>query len=403
MAGGLLLLVLSLAVALPAAAQDRKYAFSARNAKKMMKVVQLLQDENDPEGAKKILESINLERSKPYGRARVHQMLGSLAAQEEDYKTALEQLQACVAEDALPPEEQLRTLYYVGQLQTMLEHYDDAIVTLESWMSQVENPPPAAYYTLAVTYFQANRPDDALAAAEKAVKLSDEPREAWYRLLLSLYLDRQRYKDALSLLDDIVLKFPSKVYWNQLAAVYSQLDDSAKSLAVQQLAKMEGYMTDGIDLTRLAQMLMVEGLPNRGAKVMEEGLENGNIKPSEQAYMTLSNTLLQSREWELAIEPLEKAAEMHDNGSLFVRLAQVNLQLGRWADARASLNQAFEKGNLPDEGQAHVLYGIAAANDKKWSAAIDSFKRAEGFEGTREVAKKWIEFVDREKARLGGS
>jgi tetratricopeptide (TPR) repeat protein len=166
---------------------------------------------------------------------------------------------------------------------------------------------------------------------------------------------------------------------------------------------MEGYMTDGIDLTRLAQMLMVEGLPNRGAKVMEEGLENGNIKPSEQAYMTLSNTLLQSREWELAIEPLEKAAEMHDNGSLFVRLAQVNLQLGRWADARASLNQAFEKGNLPDEGQAHVLYGIAAANDKKWSAAIDSFKRAEGFEGTREVAKKWIEFVDREKARLGGS
>jgi tetratricopeptide (TPR) repeat protein len=334
MAGGLLLLVLSLAVALPAAAQDRKYAFSARNAKKMMKVVQLLQDENDPEGAKKILESINLERSKPYGRARVHQMLGSLAAQEEDYKTALEQLQACVAEDALPPEEQLRTLYYVGQLQTMLEHYDDAIVTLESWMSQVENPPPAAYYTLAVTYFQANRPDDALAAAEKAVKLSDEPREAWYRLLLSLYLDRQRYKDALSLLDDIVLKFPSKVYWNQLAAVYSQLDDSAKSLAVQQLAKMEGYMTDGIDLTRLAQMLMVEGLPNRGAKVMEEGLENGNIKPSEQAYMTLSNTLLQSREWELAIEPLEKAAEMHDNGSLFVRLAQVNLQLGRWADAR---------------------------------------------------------------------
>ena len=101
------------------------------------------------------------------------------------------------------------------------------------------------------------------------------------------------------------------------------------------------------------------------------------------------------------MEPLAKAAELNDDGSLFVRLAQVNLQLGRWGDARTSLDQAFDKGELTDEGQAHVLYGIAAFNDRKWKTAKRAFNRAQGFDGTAVVAGKWKAYVDREKARLG--
>jgi tetratricopeptide (TPR) repeat protein len=229
----------------------------------------------------------------------------------------------------------------------------------------------------------------------------ETPRESWYRLLLSLYLERQDYVDALALLDDIVLTYPKKAYWSQIAAIYSELDNMPKSLAAQQLAKYEGFLTEDRDLTRLAQMYMVEGLPHRGAEIMRAGLEDGSIEPTKQAFQTYSDTLLQSREWELAVLPLEKAAELNDSGSLFVRLAQVNLQLGRWADARSSLDQAFDKGELSDEGQAHVLYGIAAFNDRKWSSATRAFNRAQRFEGTAEVAVKWKAYVEREKARLG--
>jgi len=314
----------------------------------------------------------------------------------------LDYLERCVAENALQPEDQLRSLYLVGQLQTMLERYDEAIVTLESWISQVETPAPGSYYTLAVTYYQAERLDDALGAATKAVELSDDPREPWFRLLLSLHLERADYQEALNILDDMILAFPNKAYWSQMAAIYAQLDDMSKSLAVQQFAKSEGFITESRDLTRVAQMFMVEGLPHRGAAVMKQGLEDGSIEKTEQAYQTFSDTLLQSREWELALDPLGKAAELHKDGALYVRLAQVNLQLGRWGDARSSLNLAFEKGDLSDEGQAHILFGIAAANDKKWNASIAAFKRAERFEGTRVVAGKWIQYVEREQARLGG-
>ena len=387
----------------PALAQANKYSFSQRNQKKMIKIINLIQEDGDIEGAKEILVSINLKRAKPYGRARVNQMLGTFAAQDEEFEKALEYLEASIAEEALQPEDHLRSLYLVGQLQTMLERYDDAIITLEDWISRVESPAPSSYYTLAVTYYQADRPDDAINAIKKAVAGSAEPREPWYRLLLSLHLERSEYEESLALLDDIILAYPKKVYWSQMAAIYAQLDDMSKSLAVQQLAKGEGFVTDSRDLVRVAQMFMVEGLPHRGAALMRQGLEDGSIEKTEQTYQTYSDTLLQSREWEQALDPLGKAAELHENGSLYMRHAQVNLQLGRWADARASLNLAFEKGGLPDEGQAWILFGIAAANDKKWKAATDAFGRAGRYDGTREVAGKWIAYIEREQARLGGT
>ena len=385
----------------PALAQSAKFSFSQRNQKKMIKIIDKIQA-GEGEAARQMLEAINLKRAKPYGRARILQLLGSMAAEDQEFEKALEYMERCIAEEALQPEDQLRSLYLVGQLQTMLERYEDALVTLESWIAQVEVPTASSYYVLAVTYYRAERPDDALAAIKKSVEISNDPREAWYRLLLSLHLERSEYEEALLVLDDVILKYPKKSYWSQMAAIYAQLDNMSKSLATQLLAKNEGFVTEGRDLTRVAQMFMVEGLPHRGVEVMRQGIADGSIEKDERAFQTLSNTLLQSREWEEALEPLSMAAELHKDGSLYVRLAQVNLQLGRWKDARSSLNLAFEKGDLNDEGQAHILFGIAAANDKRWSASIAAFRRAQKFENKSVVAGKWIKYVEREKARLGG-
>jgi tetratricopeptide (TPR) repeat protein len=169
---------------------------------------------------------------------------------------------------------------------------------------------------------------------------------------------------------------------------------------VQQLAQYEGYINEERDLVRMAQMFMVQGLPQRGAAVMKKGLEDGTIPPKKENYQTYSDTLLQSREWALSLEPIAKAAELSDDGTMWVRHAQVQLQLGNWSEARNSLNRAFQKGKIPDEGQAHVLFGIAAANDKLWDAATGSFRRAASFPGTADVAAKWMAFVEREKMRF---
>ena len=219
--------LLCVGIAAPVFAQGQ-YQFSQRNLKKIQKVFEFLQLEGTDEEvdaargeAKDILLGMNLKRAKPYGRARILCTLGAISVQDGQNEEALDYLERCVAEEALQPEEQLKNLFMVGQLQTMLGNYDDAIVTLESWIAQVETPSPSSYYTLAVTYYQAERAAEALAPAKKAVELSvDTPRESWYRLLLSLHLERQEYDEALVLLDDMILAYPKKAYWSQMAAIY---------------------------------------------------------------------------------------------------------------------------------------------------------------------------------------
>jgi tetratricopeptide (TPR) repeat protein len=279
--------------------------FSERNLKKIQKMYEL-QGEGDIKAAKAILESINVTREKPYGRSKIYQFLGSFAQEEEDYGKAIDFLNKAVAEGGLTEEEELRTLFQVGQLQFKMERYDDAIGTIETWMKRAPEVNGQAYYTLAITYFQAGKPAQALEPAKKAIEVATNPPENWYRLLLALYLEAEKYDEGIELLDEVIIKFPNKTYWTQLAALYNQKDQMDKSLAVQQLARYEGYITEERDLTRMAQMFMVQGLPHRGAAVMKEGLESGAIKPSLQAYQTYSDTLLQSREWALSLEPIAK-------------------------------------------------------------------------------------------------
>ncbi len=403
----MLIVVLGATSAFAAASDDEKKKkdaggnFSERNLKKIQKMFEL-QEAGDIPAAKAILESINVQREKPFGRSKIYQFLGSFAQQEEDYDKAIELLDKAVAEGGLTEDEELRTLFQVGMLQVKQERYEDAIVTIEKWMASAPEITGQAYYTLAVTYYQAEKLDKALEPAKKAIEVATtQPPEGWYRLLLALYLEANSYQEGIQLLDEMIVKFPKKKeYWTQLAALYNASDRMDKSLAVQQLARYEGFITEDRDLTRMAQMFMVQGLPHRGAQVMKEGLESGAIKPTMQAYQTYSDTLLQSREWALALDPIAKSAELADNGAMWVRHAQVNLQLGDWSVARDSLTRAFQKGNVPDEGQAHILFGIAAANDKLWDTAITSFKRASNYAGTADVSAKWMAFVEREKMRF---
>lgn len=373
--------------------------FSDRNLKKIIKMNELW-EAGDNAGAKAILLSINAAREKPYGQSKIYQFLGMFAQEDGEYDKAIEYLNKSVDAGGLTVEEEDRLLFQVGMLQMKQERYDDAIATIERWMAQTSKITGQSYYTLAIAYYQAGKSKQALEPAKKAVEMTEDPPESWYRLLLAMYLEQEKFDEGIELLDTIILKFPNETYWTQLAALYNSKDQMDRSLAVQQLAQYEGYITAERDLMRMAQMFMVEGLPHRGAAVMKSGLESGAIKPSLQAYQTYSDTLLQSREWEASLDPIAKAAELAEDGSMWVRHAQVNLQLGRWKDAQDSLNRAFQKGKVPDEGQAHILFGIAAANEKQWDAATASFKRAGNFPGTADVAVKWMAFVDREKFRF---
>ena len=307
----MVLALLCVGIAAPAFAQRAQYQFSHRNLKKMAKVFGLLQGEGteeeqaaNKEEAKDILLGINLKRAKPV-RARAHPLYaGGLEVQDGQQRRRPRLPRAvCRGRGAAAGRPAAQPVH--GRPAP-----DDArqLRRGDRHARELDCPGRDAFALVVLHARRDVLPGGArraLAPAKKAVELSvDTPRESWYRLLLSLYLERSDYDEALVLLDDIILAYPKKAYWAQMAAIYSEKDNSAKSLAVQQLAKREGFVTESKDKMRVAQMLMVEGLPHQGAAVMKAGLEDGSIEPTQAAYQTYSDTLLQSREWALAVEPL---------------------------------------------------------------------------------------------------
>lgn len=374
-----------------------------RTGKKLLEAQELLQNDQYVE-ARAILDGFNQEKLNPYERAVVNQMIGYSWANEGNYEEAGKSLAKAIEENALPPGQMLNTRYNLAQIYLMLEQYDRAVKEFELWFEATDNPTPTAYYALASAYYQADREDDAVEPAEQAVHLSEEPKESWIQLLVALYLDRKRYQDSLPLIEELVTRFPKKTYWVQLAAVYFSLERDKESFAVQELAYTQGLLETDRELRRLAQMYLYNDLPYRAALVLEKAIEEGNVKPDQDAWQILGNSWLAAREFGRAVGPLEKAAALADDGELWLRLGQVHVQREEWGEAITSVQNALDKGldkggpNTPCHG--YLLIGIARYNQKQMAAARAAVSRALGCEKTAEMASRWLTFLDREQQRL---
>jgi tetratricopeptide (TPR) repeat protein len=388
-----LALVAAFVLAQPVAAAN--YTVDPRTGKKLTQAIELLQAE-DYAGAAKILKSFNLNRLNDYERALVQQTLGYVAASQEDFAEAAERFSAALELESLPEGQQVSTRFNLAQIYMMLERWDDAIATFNKWFQEVETPNSLGYYMLAVAYYQSGDLDKAFAPATKSVEMATTPKEAWIRLLLALYMEKKQYREALPLVERLVSLYPKKPYWMQLSAIYAELGEDSKALASQQLAYQEGFLTEDKELRRLAQMYLFHDLPFRAATVLDRAIEEEKVESDTKALELLGNSWLAAREYDRALAPLERAAEVSEDGELFLRLGRVYIQREEWEKAAESLNRALEKGNLEEVGNVHLLLGIAVYNQKRLDRARRSFVRALDFEESNKNAEQWLRVIDRE-------
>jgi len=376
----------------------RTYLLSERTAKKLTQANELLR-EKDVEAALAILRSLEKKkRLNPLEKAYTHQMLGYLAANDEHFDDAAEHFSIAIAQKALPAGSQLQAQYNLGQIYLAGERPAKAVKALRTWFKYAENPNPSAYYLLAVAYLQSDRKAEALEPAQSAVALSDAPKESWLQLLVALYFDQKDYESAETVLKHLVTEFPKKSYWIQLAAVYSELDKEEESLAVQQIAYERGHLDQHRELVRLAQTYLYHGLPYRAALVMEKGLSDGTVESKRETWELLANSWLNARELDRSFGPMQRAAELSDDGELYVRLGQLYLERERFDDARAALQKAIDSGKLQRPGPARLLLGVALFNARQLKSARIAFRGAQQYDSTRRSADVWLEFIDKQTA-----
>jgi tetratricopeptide (TPR) repeat protein len=373
----------------------RQDVMDERTSKRMAEALEHLHAERYDECAE-VLGKLRMKSLNGFERSQVLRTYAFIHIGKGEMVRALEYLQKTLDEQALPPEDLAGIQFQIAQLYLSQERWDDVVKSLETWFTMVEKPNSAAYYLLSIAHYQLKDIDAALVPAQKAVDLSDEPLEGWLQLLLALRLTRQEYAVSVPLLERLVKNYPKKVYWIQLSTVHGALGNYEEALIPLQLAYSQDLLTTDSEQRRLAEMLLFLDLPYRSAQVMSHGLESEVIKADQHAYEVLSNSHIAARDYDESVAPLERAAELADDGDLFIRLAQVHLQREKWSDAEAALHRAIKKGHLGNPGEAHVLMGIALYSQQKPVDARTWFGRALGHSATKKEAGNWIEHIDRE-------
>lgn len=345
-------------------------------------------------GAKAAMAKIKMDSLSPYERSRTEQILANIASSQEDFATARKHLQVAIDAGGLNENEISDTRYQIAQMFMADEQWREGAAALEEWFRTAKTPNSAAYYLLAVAYYQQNDPRRALPPAEKAVAMTEKPQESWIQLVLALYLQEEQYSKAVPLLKKLIEAAPDKkTYWQQLSSVYGQLEDFQKSLSVMQLAYNTGMFTEDSDIRRLADLQLYNSAPYRCATMLEDALQKRLVKADLKLYEKQANCWIAAREFGKSVGPLKRAADMAPNGDLFVRLGEVQIQRNEWAAAATALQSAIRKGGLRDTGNAHLLLGISNFNQKNYKAAEQSFNRARDFAKHKKMAEGYLQLI----------
>jgi tetratricopeptide (TPR) repeat protein len=180
-----------------------------------------------------------------------------------------------------------------------------------------------------------------------------------------------------------------------------QLEDYANGLAVMQLASNIGLLNEDADIRRLADLLLFNGVPYRGAQVLETAIDESLMTLDDKLYEKLANCWIAAGELDRSIAPLQRAAELSPSGEMYVRLGEVHVQRGDWEAVAAAVQRGIDKGELKDAANAQLMLGIAHYRQKDFGGAVPFFERARQAEKHRTMAESYLQAIAAERRARG--
>lgn len=344
--------------------------------------------------AEEAIAALDEQTLSAFAHSRVEQILFNIAYSQKQYDDAREHLQNAIAAGGLNQEEVSQVLYQSAQVLMVQERWSEGAAALEHWFSSVVNPNGNAYYLLAVAYYQMGDYERALPAVQRAIAMSDQPQETWLRMVVALQIKAGRYEDAIPVLQQLVALVPDKkTYWMQLSSAYGKKEDYRSALAIMQLAYNAGLVTEDSEIRRFVDLLTFNEVPARGARVLEAAIASKSVTLDDKLYEKLANCWIAAGEYDKALPPLERAAELAATGNLFVRLGELHVQRGEWGAAETALGSGIAKGGLQDPGQSDFLMGVALFEDERPQDARAWFELARQSDKWRDASRQYLDRI----------
>lgn len=333
----------------------------------------------------------------PYETAMVNQTLGYAYAALEQYAESAAAFQQSLDVGALPEESAQIVRYNMAQILIAAERYADGAGILEEWLAAGTEAEPRARVLLAQAYTRLGRYDRAERHLLQALAQATRFQEEWHRLLVSIYVEQEQFAKAAGVLRQLLEHAPEKkTYWLQLSQTYSGAERHAQAASTLAMAYKQGLLQEREALQIVSYYLHL-GLPYKAAELLEDGLTRALIADSDEHQELLVTCWLHAREYQRALNVLERNAKGAETGTADIRRAEILVQLERWPEAAASVATGLSKGGLDEPGNAYLLLGIAEYQAGKLDESIEAFNTATSYKPVAKRARQWLVLLKREQ------
>jgi tetratricopeptide (TPR) repeat protein len=358
----------------------------------------------DYERAKVILDELNerYDRLNDFEKSTVLNFYTNYYLNTDNIPMALETFEKILTIENLRPESRLRALMALGQLYMGEEKFAESIDAFTRWRDLSEEENENVYLGLANSHYNLAQYNEAipflinhmemLSAAGRPIAKNI------YGLLNLMYIELEDYVNAERITKQMVTLFDEPSDWRNLSAIYGYLDNDKKRIETLSVTFAKGYMSSESEYLNLAQSLAGIDAPYKGAKVLEKGIQDGVVEETEENLQRLVQMYLLSNEYEMALAPAIKAAEMGETGASYDQLGYIYYMMHDYENTVTAMREALNRGGLENTGDAQLFLARALVELDQFDEAAVAARRAQ--ELGENAATSFLNYIENSKARF---
>lgn len=230
--------------------------------------------------------------------------------------------------------------------------------------------------------------DEALTYVDRFLTETQSEDERAIAIKNQILIGSGKPEQAIAVMEKMAAAKPAdKKLQMNLASLYQEAGQEAKALAILDRMRKDGLFTESNDYDIAWRLLANSNDRQKDAiSVIEEGMQKGILTPGAEVYAYLAQTYYAEGETDKAIAAWTKGAPLSKNGVSFLNLAKAQQDKERYADAKASAQQALAKG-VTKPGEAWQVIGMSEAGLGNKAGAVAAYREAAKYPET----KKWAE------------
>jgi tetratricopeptide (TPR) repeat protein len=379
-------------------AKEESYSLESNTHSVLSEAHKDMEAGKNEKALEKMSKLISSDKIKDYDAAVVLQTMGFAENGLSNFKNAAKHFIKALSLNALPKEVTHDLYFSTAQLLVHIEKPKEGLKYLSKWFADEPKPKADAHILAATAYYYIEDYKQLIVHVEKALLISPKPPLNWYELLLAGYYETKDYAKASTILEKIIAKYPDKKdYWLQLSAIYQQLEQDKKALAVYELAyKKELLKKEGI--IQLIKSYRYMEMPFKAATLIEKEMAIGDIEPNKEMLDLLVDSWILAQENEKAKSVFREIIKKFSDDTARLRLGQLYLDSEEWKNAVEILNVELKTENIALLSKINLLLGIAQYHSENLPMATRAFTQALSDKSTQEQAKWWLDHLKKKTA-----